>query len=295
MNSSHPDGDSTNNNRQHWNLTPTQPPPPPIHTLKRRQGAPTPTTTTTHPLLQPPTISLDFEIKPLEAISSSSPQEPRGSLLGFLDLPIRCGLESPSSRATTNPPLQAPPPPPLKSNQKQTRLSDPSKAHASITKPRSQQQQRKIMAAPIPVPDPTNPKPPLPKGKFFQNGILIKPPSPRTTLSTQRAPPPPALPPHLFTVGKPLDDAATACLYRGLDLPASSLSARTLPTFVSDFAGAEMADYSLNFLGCSSLSNLPPGHHREHAQHFSMAAASKETTTTTKSETDVNRKRKKFS
>ncbi|KAJ3238681.1 hypothetical protein HDU78_003361 [Chytriomyces hyalinus] len=157
------------------------------------------------------------------------------------------------------------------------------------------------MAAPVPVADPANPKPPLPKGKFFQNGILIKPPSPRTTtLSSQRAPLPPA---HLFSAGKPLDDNATttttACLYRGLDLPAAAslLPARTLPAFVSDFAaaGAEMADYSLNFLGCSGFSNLPTTTtgHCDQAQNFAMPALKE--TGTHKSEKDVNRKRKKLS
>ncbi|KAJ3232890.1 hypothetical protein HDU81_002636, partial [Chytriomyces hyalinus] len=171
-------------------------------------------------------MSLDFEIKPLEAYTTtslSSPQEQRASLLGFLDLPM-CpggggggGLESPSSRA--NPPLQAPP---LKTSQ-QARLSDPSQhSHASppSAPPKHHRSHRKIMmAAPVPIPDPTNPKPPLPKGKFFQNGILIKPPPPASQTavsSSQRAPLPPPAPSHLLNGVKAVDNT---CLYRSLDPP----------------------------------------------------------------------------
>ncbi|KAJ3404444.1 hypothetical protein HDU80_002842 [Chytriomyces hyalinus] len=130
-----------------------------------------------HPLLQPPTTTLAFDITPLDpqdaaALAPTPHAVEDSSTLSLGHLPISAH-ESPSASR----PIQAPP---IKPNQ--TRVSNipkqrPPTARTHVKSTAKPAKKRKLLASPVPVPDPTIPKPlPLPKGKFFQNGVIIHPP-----------------------------------------------------------------------------------------------------------------------
>ncbi|KAI8841922.1 hypothetical protein BJ741DRAFT_593670 [Chytriomyces cf. hyalinus JEL632] len=131
-----------------------------------------------HPLLQPPTTTLAFDITPLDPQDvetlAPSPQAIKDSSTAPLDhLPISAHESPSSSRPIQAPPIK-PKQPPHSSNTPKQRPPT-SRTHVkNTTKP---VKKRKLLASPVAVPDPTIPKPPpLPKGKFFQNGVIIHPP-----------------------------------------------------------------------------------------------------------------------